>query len=91
MDIFNKCEQYSVSREVQAAGLYTYYRAISSPQDPVVQMDGEDVIMLGSNNYLGLTNHPEVKQASIEATQEVVKGGTRSRGDETPKIGDDGG
>ena len=79
MDIFNKCEQYSVSREVQAAGLYTYYRAISSPQDPVVQMDGEDVIMLGSNNYLGLTNHPEVKQASIEAAERYGTGCAGSR------------
>jgi len=79
VDIFNKCEQYSVSREVQAAGLYTYYRAISSPQDPVVQMDGEDVIMLGSNNYLGLTNHPEVKQASIEAAERYGTGCAGSR------------
>jgi len=79
VDIFNKCEQYSVSREVQAAGLYTYYRAISSPQDTVVHMDGEHVIMLGSNNYLGLTNHPEVKQASIEAAERYGTGCAGSR------------
>ena len=79
MDIFDKCERYGLSREVQAAGLYTYYRPISSPQDPVVQMDGEDVIMLGSNNYLGLTNHPEVKQASIEAAERYGTGCAGSR------------
>ena len=79
MDIFNKCERYTVSREVRAAGLYTYYRAISSPQDPIVQMDGEDVIMLGSNNYLGLTNHPEVKQASIDAASRYGTGCAGSR------------
>ena len=67
MDIFDKCERYTLPREVQAAGVYAYYRSISSPQDPVVQMDGEDVIMLGSNNYLGLTNHPRVKEAAKAA------------------------
>lgn len=79
MDIFNKCEQYTLSRDVQAAGVYTYYRAISSPQEPVVRMDGEDVIMLGSNNYLGLTNHPEVKEASCEATSRYGTGCAGSR------------
>ena len=79
MDIFNKCEQYTLSREIQAAGVYTYYRPISSAQEPVVQMDGDDVIMLGSNNYLGLTSHPEVKQASIEASERYGTGCAGSR------------
>lgn len=79
MDIFNKCERYTLSREVQAAGVYTYYRPISSAQEPVVQMDGDDVIMLGSNNYLGLTSHPEVKQASIEASERYGTGCAGSR------------
>jgi len=77
VDIFNKCDQFTLSRDVQAAGVYAYYRSISSPQDPVVVIDGEDVIMLGSNNYLGLTNHPEVKQASCDA---VAKYGTGCAG-----------
>jgi len=67
VDIFNKCERY------------TYYRPISSAQEPVVQMDGDDVIMLGSNNYLGLTSHPEVKQASIEASERYGTGCAGSR------------
>jgi 8-amino-7-oxononanoate synthase len=79
VDIFNKCERYTLSREVQAAGVYTYYRPISSAQEPVVQMDGDDVIMLGSNNYLGLTSHPEVKQASIEASERYGTGCAGSR------------
>lgn len=79
MDIFDKCESYTLPREVQAAGVYAYYRSISSPQDPVVQMDGEDVIMLGSNNYLGLTNHPEVKQASCDALMKYGTGCAGSR------------
>jgi 8-amino-7-oxononanoate synthase len=79
VDIFSKCDRYTVSREVQTAGVYAYYRSISSPQDPVVRMDGEDVIMLGSNNYLGLTNHPEVKEASCEAVRRYGTGCAGSR------------
>ena len=47
--------------------MYPYYRAISSAQDPVVMLDDRELVMLGSNNYLGLTNHPEVKEAAAEA------------------------
>jgi 8-amino-7-oxononanoate synthase len=52
---------------VRDGGIYPYYRAISSGQDPVVTHMGEELIMLGSNNYLGLTNHPEVKEAATVA------------------------
>ena len=79
MDIFSKCDRYTLSRDVQAAGVYPYYRSISSPQDPVVRLDGEDVVMLGSNNYLGLTNHPEVKEASCEAIRKYGTGCAGSR------------
>lgn len=67
MDIFKKCYDFHDVEEIKAAGLYPYFRTISSAQDPVVRMDGRDVVMLGSNNYLGLTNHPEVKAAAQEA------------------------
>ena len=79
MDIFGKCERYTVSSSVQAAGVYAYYRTISSAQDPVVRIDGEDIIMLGSNNYLGLTSHPEVKEASCEAVRKYGTGCAGSR------------
>jgi 8-amino-7-oxononanoate synthase len=79
VDIFSKCERYTVSRDIQAAGVYAYYRSISSPQDPIVRIDGEDVIMLGSNNYLGLTNHPEVKEASCAAVRKYGTGCAGSR------------
>ena len=65
MDIFQKC--YGVkSRAVLAreADIYPYYRVISTPQDPVVVHEGRELVMLGSNNYLGLVNHPEVKEAA---------------------------
>ena len=77
MDIFEKCSEYTLTRELRANDLYSYFRSISSPQDPVVTIDGEKIIMLGSNNYLGLTNHPEVKTAAAEA---VAKYGTGCAG-----------
>jgi 8-amino-7-oxononanoate synthase len=77
VDIFDKCEEYTLTRELRANNIYSYFRKISSPQDPVVTMDGEKIVMLGSNNYLGLTNHPEVKAAATDA---VAKYGTGCAG-----------
>ena len=68
MDIFQKCEDYTLTRELKAASIYAYFRQISSPQDPVVDIGGDKVVMLGSNNYLGLTNHPEVKKAAAASS-----------------------
>ena len=79
MDVFQKCSDYQIHKEVRAAGLYPYYRSVSSPQDPVVTMNGQKVIMLGSNNYLGLTNHPAVKEASQAAIQRYGTGCAGSR------------
>ncbi len=79
MDILQKCADYTLHRELRAADIYPYFRGISSPQDPVVTIDGQKVIMLGSNNYLGLTNHPEVKEASIEAIRKYGTGCAGSR------------
>ena len=64
VDIFQKCFEFRDADDIKDAGLYPYFRTISSAQDPVVVMNGREVVMLGSNNYLGLTNHPEVKQAA---------------------------
>ncbi|MAG30362.1 MAG: 8-amino-7-oxononanoate synthase [Deltaproteobacteria bacterium] len=55
------------------------YREIGSAQDPMVTMDGQKVVMLGSNNYLGLTSHPKVKEAAIRATQKYGTGCAGSR------------
>ncbi len=77
MDVLQKCADYSFANEVRSASLYPYFRTISSPQDPVVTIDGAKVIMLGSNNYLGLTSHPEVREASAQA---VLKYGTGCAG-----------
>ena len=68
MDVFDKCFAMAErSAPVRAAGLYPYYRVISSAQDPVVMHDGRELVMLGSNNYLGLANDPEVKEAAAMA------------------------
>ncbi len=68
MDLFQKCTDHAdPTRKVRDAGIYPYYRMISSAQDPVVVHDGRELVMLGSNNYLGLTNHPEVKEAATVA------------------------
>ena len=79
MKIIEKVRKYQVAKEVMAAGIYPYFRPIDSDQDTVVGMYGKKVLMLGSNNYLGLTNHPEVKQAAIEAIQRYGTGCAGSR------------
>ncbi len=69
VDVFRKCFDFvERSRPIFDNGVYPYYRVISSAQDPVVVHDGQELVMLGSNNYLGLTNDPEVKEASAMAT-----------------------
>lgn len=80
MDIFQKCRD-SASRtvEIRAAGVYPYYRALSSAQDPVVVHGGRELVMLGSNNYLGLTSHPEVKDAAADALARYGTGCAGSR------------
>ena len=80
MDIFQKCRDYSLPLDrVRKANLYPYYRVISSPQNPEVIIDGQKVVMLGSNNYLGLTNHPEVKVAAAAALEKYGSGCAGSR------------
>jgi 8-amino-7-oxononanoate synthase len=79
VDVFDKCRQYVRSSEARRAGLYAYYRTISSAQEPVVIHEGRELVMLGSNNYLGLTNHPEVKEASAQALARYGTGCAGSR------------
>ena len=79
MDVFQKCRDYTRVREAREAGHYLLFREIGSGQDPVVTMDGQKVIMLGSNNYLGLTSHPKVKEAAAEATRRYGTGCAGSR------------
>ncbi len=77
--ILDKCRKYTVPDEIKAAGVWTYFRTIESGQDPVVTMKGREMVMLGSNNYLGLTSHPKVKEAAIAAVKKYGAGCAGSR------------
>ncbi len=77
--IADKVKEFTRAREVQALGLYPYFREIESEQGTTVTMDGKPVLMMGSNNYLGLTNHPEVKEAAKKAIDNYGTGCAGSR------------
>ncbi|MCE7743450.1 MAG: pyridoxal phosphate-dependent aminotransferase family protein [Candidatus Heimdallarchaeota archaeon] len=79
---YKKCDKYLRMGEatlLKKTGLYPYFHQITGEQNPVVQMDDNKVIMLGSNNYLGMTSHPKVKEAAQQAIEEFGVGTTGSR------------
>jgi 8-amino-7-oxononanoate synthase len=69
-DLFEKCYAFTRDREAQAAGIYPFFKVISKLDGPHVTVDGRDMIMVGSNNYLGLTTHPKVREAATLALQQ---------------------
>ncbi|MBP5765242.1 MAG: pyridoxal phosphate-dependent aminotransferase family protein, partial [Bacteroidales bacterium] len=75
----DKLAKYTAPQEVKAQGVYPYFRAIESDQDTEVTMNGRKVLMFGSNAYTGLTNHPKVKEASMEMTRRYGTGCAGSR------------
>jgi len=77
--LLKKVRNYTDSQQVRALGLYPYFRAISSAQDTEVIMNGRKVLMLGSNSYLGLTNHPKIKEAVKQAVDKYGSGCAGSR------------
>jgi 8-amino-7-oxononanoate synthase len=77
--LFDKCRQFTKAREIEAAGLYPYFKPISDSEDTAVVIEGQRRIMLGSNNYLGLTHHPKVLEAAAHALQRYGSGCTGSR------------
>jgi 8-amino-7-oxononanoate synthase len=77
--LFDKCRDFTEARRVQAAGLYPYFKAISESDDTTVVIEGKKRIMLGSNNYLGLTHHPKVLEAATKALHRYGSGCTGSR------------
>ena len=79
MDLFTKCYEFTRADDVKALGLYPYFRPIEANEGPVVQIEGRKVIMAGSNNYLGLTSHPKVKEAAIKAIEKYGTGCSGSR------------
>lgn len=74
-----KMFKYDAPQRAKAAGIYPYFRVIESDQDTVVTINGRKVLMFGSNSYLGLTNHPKVKEASIDAIRKYGSGMAGSR------------
>ena len=79
LDLFEKCRTYPVAREIREAGIYPYFHALESRQDVEVIMEGKRRIMLGSNNYLGLTTDPEIIEAGIKAFERYGTGCSGSR------------
>jgi 8-amino-7-oxononanoate synthase len=77
--LFDKCKSFTRAREVQAAGLYAWFKPITHSEDTVVVIEGKERIMMGSNNYLGLTHHPEVLEAAKVALERYGSGCTGSR------------
>ncbi len=79
MDLFEKCLNFTRADEVKAANFYPYFRAIEANEGPVVKIEGRQIIMAGSNNYLGLTAHPKVREAAIQAIKDYGTGCSGSR------------
>ena len=79
MSLFEKCYRYTMAREVQAAGIYPYFAPIEASYDTEVMIRGERKVMVGSNNYLGLTHHPKVIEAAEAALKRYGSGCTGSR------------
>jgi 8-amino-7-oxononanoate synthase len=79
MDIFAPCYAFNESALIKATGFYPYFLALSSSEGPVVTVNGRSVIMLGSNNYLGLTHHPDVMEAAHQAIDRYGTSCTGSR------------
>ena len=74
-----KLSKYDAPQKAMEAGIYPYFRAIESEQDTVVTINGKKVLMFGSNSYLGLTNHPKIKEAAKKAIDKYGTGCAGSR------------
>ena len=79
MDLFAKCENFTLADEYRSMGIYPYFHALESRQDVEVIMEGKRRIMLGSNNYLGLTTEPSIIEAGIKAFEKYGTGCSGSR------------
>ena len=74
-----KAAHFTEPQRIEKMGIYPFFRMIESDQDTVVTMNGKKVLMFGSNSYLGLTNHPKIKEAAIKATEKYGTGCAGSR------------
>ncbi|MDO9547312.1 MAG: aminotransferase class I/II-fold pyridoxal phosphate-dependent enzyme, partial [Pelolinea sp.] len=79
MDIFEKCYQYTQAKDLIKEGFYPYFIPLDENEGTEVEFEGQRLIMCGSNNYLGLTTHPKVKEAAIDAVERYGTSCTGSR------------
>ena len=79
MDLFTKCKEYTVAKKAMEAGIYPYFIPLDENEGTEVVYKGHRLIMCGSNNYLGLTTHPRVREAAIEAVKRFGTSCTGSR------------
>ncbi|OGR67671.1 MAG: 8-amino-7-oxononanoate synthase [Elusimicrobia bacterium GWC2_61_19] len=78
-DIFDKCRNFTLARQLMDSGIYPYFKALESEQAPEITIKGKKFIMFGSNNYLGLANDPRMKAAAIDAVKKFGTGVAGSR------------
>lgn len=78
-DIFEKCYGFTTAKDAMKAGIYPYFHVLDSGQDTEVMINGRRTIMIGSNNYLGLTSDGRVKKAAVEAVEKFGTGCSGSR------------
>ena len=79
MRLFDKCAAFTTAREARASGIYPYFQRITESHDTEVVIDGHRKVMIGSNNYMGLTHHPRVLEAARQALETYGSGNTGSR------------
>jgi len=79
MDIFDKCYKFTRAAEARAQGFYPYFIPLEDTEGTEVVIKGKRLIMIGSNNYLGLTTHPKVREAAIAAIKRYGPSCTGSR------------
>lgn len=78
-DLFDKAKSYTQAKEAMTLGIYPYFRALSDTEGAVARFEGKEVVMIGSNNYLGLTTDPRVRQAAKDAIDRYGTSVTGSR------------
>jgi 8-amino-7-oxononanoate synthase len=78
-DLFDKVRSFTRAKEAMELGIYPYFRALSDTEGAIAQFEGKEVVMIGSNNYLGLTTDPRVRQAAVEAVDRYGTSVTGSR------------
>ncbi len=79
MDVFKKCQQFDRVDQIKEMGIFPYYHAIEENRGPEIRIFGRDVVMAGSNNYLGLSKHPEVVAAAHKAINDFGTSASGSR------------